>query len=65
MILGLVIISAIILMKYKPMYSIRIGNKSLGYLNKIEDLNIYLEEIKKQEFLMIKIMKNLKRFLIK
>ena len=49
MIIGLFIISAILLIKYKPMYSIKLGNKKIGYLDKLESFDSYIEEIKKNE----------------
>ena len=49
MIIGLFIISAIILIKYKPMYSIKLGNKKLGYIEKIESIDKYIEEAKNNE----------------
>ena len=48
-IIGLFIISAIVLIKYKPMYSIKLGNKKIGYLNKLENFDNYIEEVKDNE----------------
>lgn len=42
---GLLIITAIILIKYKPMYSIKLGNKEIGYINEKRDIDTYTEEV--------------------
>ena len=47
--IGFFVISAIILIKYKPMYTVKIGNSNLGYLNSAEVINDYIEEIKQDE----------------
>ena len=49
MTIGLLLISAIILIKYKPMYSIKLGNKKIAYLNNLESFDNYIEEIKDNE----------------
>ena len=49
LILGLILIITIVLIKYKPMYNVTIGNKNIGYINKNEDINNYIEEYKSQK----------------
>lgn len=41
-------ISAIIMIKYKPMYKLRIGNKDIGYVENKEEINYYITSFKKE-----------------
>ena len=49
MTIGLFIISAAVLIKYKPMYNIKLGNTKIGYLENLENFKNYIEEIKNNE----------------
>lgn len=51
MIFGFILISAIILIKYKPVYKVTIANETLGYIEKDEELENEIKEkiINKQE----------------
>lgn len=49
MTIGLFIVIAAILIKYKPMYNIKLGNTKIGYLEKLENFDNYIEEIKNKE----------------
>ena len=49
MTIGLFIILAAVLIKYKPMYNIKLGNTKIGYLEKLENFDNYIEEIKNNE----------------
>ena len=49
MTIGLFIISAAVLIKYKPMYNIKLGNTKIGYLENLENFDNYIEEIKNNE----------------
>ena len=42
---GLLIIMTVILIKYKPMYSIKLGNEEIGYIKEKQDIDTYLEEL--------------------
>ena len=65
MIIGLFIISSTILIKYKPMYNIKLGNKSIGYLQKLENFDNYIEEIKNKESIAFVELKEQPEFKIK
>ena len=49
MLLGLLIIGTIILIKYKPMYSVNIGSEKIGYTNNINNIDNYIEEVRQDE----------------
>lgn len=49
MIIGLFIICATVLIKFKPMYSIKLGNKKIGYLENLQSFDNYIEEIKEND----------------
>lgn len=42
---GLLIIMTVILIKYKPMYSIKLGNEEIGYIKEKQDIDTYIEEL--------------------
>ena len=42
---GLLIVIAIIVVKYKPMYEIKVGQKTVGYIKEKNEINNYIESI--------------------
>ena len=43
--LGLLIVFTIIIIKYKPMYEIRIGNKAIGFVQEKQINHVYYAQI--------------------
>ena len=43
--IGLLIVIAIIVVKYKPMYEIKVGQKTVGYIKEKNEINNYIESI--------------------
>ena len=43
--IGLLIVIAIIVVKYKPMYEIKVGQKTIGYIKEKNQINNYIESI--------------------
>ena len=41
--IGLLIVIAIIVVKYKPMYEIKVGQKTVGYIKEKNEINNYIE----------------------
>ena len=47
--LGFLIIGTIVIIKYKPMYSVKLGSEKIGYTNNLYGIENYIEEVRQDE----------------